>query len=545
MRRVHIEKKAWSTEAAMEAVRRGLVGRLGVWVSAADAAVASGLPLADAERALLALSTRHACRVGVAESGALVVSFAELELERPAGPVRRWLGRVRAWMAKYRDQLLAAFTVTLFPVVVLLGMVGSFSLVYALEQQQHLAPGWAEIPLMVLGGVTALVWIFTIFGVLAVAMLTYLGVAMLSAPVTASLRPLWDEAYAQDFELGMHIAVSIFVSLIGVMLGIQCLKLVREGWRKVFAGESAKWAPRFWRSVGGLLFGPPRERVDALADERVLVGRIRDLSGVVTTADLMGLFGWTPERADSEIVRVMMDYGGDVMVTDEGAILWVFPELGARSLGAIEEIGATGEAAETGRGVQAGGSAARGGASRAGEREAWERVFRVPIPRLSRFLGCSRRFAIASVVMMVPCVLGPMVHPALVTLPGPDDMFAWHGDPAQSDPLMQSLGAWPALVLLVGVLGRAPLWWWRRRRDKTQLRELELIRRVCEEPDGAWVPARGLDPRAVARLEGELGEARGGDGGEEEVLVRFPKAALAFSAAERVRRGGGRSGSGA
>jgi len=43
----------------------------------------------------------------------------------------------------------------------------------------------------------------------------------------------------------------------------------------------------------------------------------------------------------------MMDYGGDVTVTDDRSILWVFPALGARGpRGAIEEVGATAAAPE-------------------------------------------------------------------------------------------------------------------------------------------------------------------------------------------------------
>lgn len=46
--------------------------------------------------------------------------------------------------------------------------------------------------------------------------------------------------------------------------------------------------------------------------------------GVVGLGDLMVLFGWTRQQAFKELTRLMLDYGGDVRVDDDGRIDFIF-----------------------------------------------------------------------------------------------------------------------------------------------------------------------------------------------------------------------------
>ena len=511
MRQVHIETKSLTTAQAVDSLRTALASRVGTTVTAADASVASGLPLMDAEQALLALSAQHPCRISVSDDGVLVVRFSDLAVRRERGPVGRAVDKTRAWLHRHRDRVLAAFTMTVFPVLALMGMTGAVGLAMGIEAGGLANHDWATIPLMVLGAGAALFWLFGILAVVFIGMLTYVSLAMLVSPIWFFGRPAFDAAYAADFELGNHLLTASIASVISVAIGLVATKHVLGFWKKVFAGESAKWAPRFWRDLGGFLFGPPRERTDALADERLLVARIRELDGVVTTADLMGLFGWSPDKADSQIVRVMMDYGGDVMVTEKGAILWVFRAIALQSMGPTDTRSAAGQG-----------------------------VFRVAITRKSRFFGCRLWIAIASLVLLLPVALGPLVHPWLVLLPAPSEMFVWHGPSDLADPGLQALGAWPGLIILAGLLMRVPGWLARRWDERSVARELELMRLACVAPSGSWAVVGRGDTAILARLEGDLAESRTVDGRDEHLVV-FPKIALAFAEAKAVRSGGARA----
>ncbi len=508
MRRVHIETKSLTSVEAVDRLRAALAGRAGTAITTADAAVATGLPLADAEQALLALTTRHPCRVNVTDDGVLVVRFSDLSVRRERGPLGRFVDKARAWLSRHRDRVLAAFAVTIFPVLALLGLIGAFGLAKGIEAGGLDNHEWATIPLTVLGGGAGLFWLVGILAVVFVAMLTYIAVALLLSPIWFFGRPLFDAAYAADFELGTHLLVSTVGSVFTFAIGFVAAGHLVGYWRKVFAGESVKWAPRFWRALGGFLFGPPRDRPDTLADERLMLARIQELGGVVTTADLMGLFGWDPGHADSQIVRVMMDYGGDVMVTDKGAVLWVFPAIAQQSLGPTDTRSTAGQG-----------------------------VFRVPIVRKSRFFGCRLWVAIVSVILLVPAILGPLVHPWLVFLPTPSEMFVWHGPFDRSDPGMQALGAWPALLILAGLLARVPAWVRRRWAERSDVRELAFIQMACDSPEGAWTVLAKGDTAIIARLDGDLSDSRTVDARTEHLVV-FPKVAAAFAEAEIVRRGG-------
>lgn len=494
MQVVHIEKKAMPPEDAVAVLQAALVGKERRRLTAADASLATGLPLVDAEAALLALTSRHPCRVGVTEDGRIEVTFERFELAAP-GP----LLRARAWLAARRDQVLAAFTVLALPVLIVVGLGGTFAMMYGLELAPDLPSGLVTA-LKIFGGLVALLWLAVLMAATAIAFLTYLTFALLLMPIIVWFRPLY--APEPDFELGRYIGVSIVASLISAALGWQAWRVLRSGWRKVFAGESAQWAVRFWRELGGLFFGAPRPRVDALSDERALVDLIHERGGVVTTADLMGLFGWMPERADSEIVRVMMDYGGDVVVSESGAILWVFPEL-----------------------------ARQGPSTRERPR------FRAAVPAPTRFFACRRSTTLLGLMVLVPVIVGPLIHPHLIAWPTPAEMFVWHGPIENADPGMQGMGAWPGLLLFAGLLMRVPSHIARRYAERQRHRELTAIEVLCDSPRGAWVPPETLDTRVLARLDGELGESRSTARGVEQHLA-FPTHAAAFDAAERVRNEG-------
>ena len=80
----------------------------------------------------------------------------------------------------------------------------------------------------------------------------------------------------------------------------------------------------FYKRVFAFVFGPPTPAEDPLADEKQLVGYIRAQRGRIAAVDLVRLMGWTFPRAEQEVTRLMVDYGGEPEVTEDGVVLYTF-----------------------------------------------------------------------------------------------------------------------------------------------------------------------------------------------------------------------------
>ena len=79
-----------------------------------------------------------------------------------------------------------------------------------------------------------------------------------------------------------------------------------------------------YKRVFAFVFGPPTPAQDPLAEEKQIVGYIRAQRGRVAAVDLVRLMGWTFPRAEQEVTRLMVDYGGEPEVTEEGVVLYTF-----------------------------------------------------------------------------------------------------------------------------------------------------------------------------------------------------------------------------
>jgi len=94
-----------------------------------------------------------------------------------------------------------------------------------------------------------------------------------------------------------------------------------------------------YKRVFAFVFGPPRPAEDPLADEKQIVGYIRAQRGRIAAVDLVRLMGWTFPRAEQEVTRLMVDYGGEPEVTEEGVVLYTFK--------AVRKTAGVGSALET------------------------------------------------------------------------------------------------------------------------------------------------------------------------------------------------------
>jgi hypothetical protein len=79
-----------------------------------------------------------------------------------------------------------------------------------------------------------------------------------------------------------------------------------------------------YKRVFAFVFGPPAPAEDPLAAEKQIVGYIRAQRGRIAAVDLVRLMGWTFPRAEQEVTRLMIDYGGEPEVTEEGVVLYTF-----------------------------------------------------------------------------------------------------------------------------------------------------------------------------------------------------------------------------
>jgi hypothetical protein len=83
----------------------------------------------------------------------------------------------------------------------------------------------------------------------------------------------------------------------------------------------------FYEKVNRFFFGPTPPPVDPLAQERRLLALIRAQKGRIGLGDVMRVTGLPREQADPLLARLMLDYDGDVSVSEAGGITYSFAAL--------------------------------------------------------------------------------------------------------------------------------------------------------------------------------------------------------------------------
>jgi len=84
----------------------------------------------------------------------------------------------------------------------------------------------------------------------------------------------------------------------------------------------------FYRSVFSFVFGDPdpnRDYEGSLA--RHALAYLRAHRGVITLEEVMAMSGRDPEGAQQLLNRWVLEFGGDPRATDEGTVVYAFPEL--------------------------------------------------------------------------------------------------------------------------------------------------------------------------------------------------------------------------
>ena len=95
--------------------------------------------------------------------------------------------------------------------------------------------------------------------------------------------------------------------------------------------------PPFYKKVFAFVFGPDEPAPSRADRDREHLRFIRARRGVVSSADFVTYSGVQRHEAEEELARLMAAHDGDVQVSDDGTLLYVFPELMVSAHGTVTE----------------------------------------------------------------------------------------------------------------------------------------------------------------------------------------------------------------
>ena len=238
-------------------------------LTVADATAKSGLPLEKASEALQVLASEYSGQIAATSKGELVYSFPK-GLVRP--PETRLVHRIGNALAKFA-----------------------------------------------LGGVRLLVraWV-------SVVLVGY-AVAFLAVVIALAFRG-GDDDRDRSFD-----GVGVVLRMIA-----EAVFWTFHPFSPVFAGTEPRWLnagrPRtrrlpFYERVNRFVFGPAKVVVDPQESSRQIVAEIRRQKGRIAPGDVQRVTGLSREASERLLLRLVVDYHGDIGVEDNGAIIYSFPEL--------------------------------------------------------------------------------------------------------------------------------------------------------------------------------------------------------------------------
>jgi hypothetical protein len=272
---------------AGEAILAKLHAKPGTTLTVADAAAQSGLALRDAESGLKWLSTEYRGQLRVTSEGELVHVF-------PSGFAKPWEGpETRRRMARAVGHALMGtlrFVVRAWVAIVLVGYAALFvalllGLTFARQGNDSDSRRDDGVP----------------GGALAYAFFRVVGDALFWtfhpwSPFSLYAGPTWGApAY--------------------------------EGYAPARRQRSREPRVPLYERVNRFFFGPPPQPVDPRENEQLIVAAIRAGKGRIGLADVMRVTGLPREQADPLMAKLMLDYDGDVGVSEEGGIFYGFPAL--------------------------------------------------------------------------------------------------------------------------------------------------------------------------------------------------------------------------
>ncbi len=131
----------------------------------------------------------------------------------------------------------------------------------------------------------------------------------------------------------------------GMYLVIQLLDLILRMWfwSNILGSQRRKPQKQgraFYKSVFGFVFGEGDPNKGWEDDERrYIISYIRSHKGVITLEELMALTGRESDEANTVMNRILLEYEGEPGVTDNGTVVYAFPELMRTSQGEQKSLG--------------------------------------------------------------------------------------------------------------------------------------------------------------------------------------------------------------
>jgi hypothetical protein len=485
MQTVHIERKnRGAIEDASRTLKKSLTGHEGRSLRAAEASTLSGLPLDMAEAALLKLHSVYPSTFEVGDDGGFVFRFTSLSKRREGGGLRRlWLNirrgvlpRLIAIQHGIEDNLIFLLMPALMLILTanMVGLALPLSLDFPGVGFLRVFPGMFLMLGIGLFGIFSALALLFILLLLGGLMMLLCGAAMI---VTAVYLAGWERQFWTAIGV---LAFGSFITMWGWGFASTSLESIRSmSSRK----EKDAMFRDVWLVLRGFVFGARTDTKvvagEELRDERQLTALLVQKKGVLAARDLVSLFGWNMPQAEAELSRILLDYGGDIEVTEEGHFVYVFPAWRERV-----------EAQSTEPLVPF-----------------WERV-----PEAPRYWGVQRSTRNLVIVLLIAGLLGLCVSELVFA---PDDFFfpTYSNDEA----IVAGLGIWPYLVIAAIMGLRGLLWWVRRLRHEREGARLLAVREVLAQAEtGGWY----VDTKFASDFGGELDELQGTRDGA--YFFRFP-----------------------
>ncbi|MCU0447913.1 MAG: hypothetical protein MUE85_23685 [Microscillaceae bacterium] len=129
--------------------------------------------------------------------------------------------------------------------------------------------------------------------------------------------------------------------LLAAIIGITRSGDLLEGAFRLFGGGVQELWKMIWRTdrtkngvihqVFSYVFGQSNPQTGKLALEKLILRQISQQNGVLLVSDIVQLTGWSVREAQNQAAKLLANYQGDAEVTDEGIIVYKFPELAQKS----------------------------------------------------------------------------------------------------------------------------------------------------------------------------------------------------------------------
>lgn len=529
---IHIEKKdRLAVEKAAEALRTRLLQENleKKAVSTTDAVTLSGLPLDMAESALFLLASVYTARIEVykhkesEQKTELRVIFYNLRTkigeseqkqsvfwQKAKEKLQDWAQRALYFI---QDQIIFIFT----PIFILLldaniaGLGIWLTLDFPMAGFFRIVIGMPFILFVGLFGVFAALSLVLLVLSLTGVFLAAVGVVFtIAVPVIL----IYDKNITAAIITAIVAAISLFFGIPWAKQGIDSIREMSDR-----DSKDAMFA-ELWDVAKRYLFGVQQKNTktseptqDDLADERRLTLLLYQQKGILHARDLVRLFGWNLSQIDAHISRLLVDYGGEIQVTDAGTLVYVFDSWYKNYQKSDEMHKRLYDAQKSGI-----------------LQPLWEQEhIKNKISANYPFWDLEKAQISIITGVLVAGMAGLVslhffIPNTSVFFPDYQHMFRRGLGSIKGPDLLYILGIYPYLFIFTVVCMRF-LWWKYTTKQRQKARAwYEWLQNIVNHPEGDWYSHQYADPAYILAFGGEIDETKGSknDGAGQCYFVKYP-----------------------